>query len=157
MHNFTLGNVLYVDFEDGTDGTCDSVDSPCKYLERAMKVVKPNGKIFIIGKQPLTTTIDIDKNVSVRCLGSRKNAIITTNDGRYAFKILNWYVTVRLTCIEFKDALVVAISKRSSVIFDKCTVTGILSATSSVFGVNAGGTYLHVYNSKFINMTSYVV
>ena len=119
-----------MDFLKGKEGSCGSEETPCKYLQRGIQNVKPNGKVFIRRNQSLSTTVDIE------CWGGR-NAIITNKgNSTFAFKMTN-VSNVNLTCIEFKNISIMELYKWSSIIVTNCITSG---GKHTVFKLNIGVT-----------------
>ena len=81
-------------------------------------------------------------------MNARNTAVISNKGNVYfAFKMVNM-LTIRLTCIQFKNISIIAMHEGSSVIVKNCTAS---ACKTSVFQINRGIS-LYVSNSKFSNM-----
>ena len=159
-----LGDVIHVDYVNGVNVSCasnetickyscGSSETPCKYLHQGMNIIETFGKILITGEQPLSSSINITKNVSIECSNRGYNAVISnTGNALYAFKISSSF-TVHLTGLIFKDISVISMYQGSSVFVENCTVS---QSKETVFRLK-DDIYLYIYNSKFTNKTSYLI
>ena len=149
--NLFLGNITYVDFVSGLEGSCSSPESPCKYLHRAVEIANQNSKVVISGEQSLFKTIQIEKHITIES-GSQKGIIVGKSNAPFAFTI-SPMINITLRGIKFKDISIISMSERSHVVVDDCAATG---CKKTIFNLDRGIS-LYISNSSFNKMEAHVI
>ena len=151
---------MHVDNVKGLDDdTCGRPAHPCKTLMKGIKQIRKHGRVYIIGDQYLSETIEMTNSLIISGVGNTTVNIFNNGTLQNAF---TWnshgqkYASLSFTALIFNNIGIVDVTPCAliNVTIDKCTVYGRVSnSTSNVVRVTSvykkARVFLYISNSKF--------